>query len=302
MTARRATSLLLAVAQVSTGVYLIVYLYRWQWNRALITGILFLATEVLLIGRLVLQRLRSIEDRLAVPASPPDPAGAVAVHRTLVDLRPAPTDRFAWIRDAATSRTNVFLPVLLGAGVVASALAWAVETVARRTARPAMEHALVDALGPIAFPTAGFLAAPGPARPAPRRSPGRWIGLSVAAVAVVVGIGAGIDVVADATQTRPDRLERGVTTIVDVRLRGARASERPTAHAADLFAACRNVFSRDVPTAAVLDRGAGRVRVVLDSDIGRHGRERLEGCLQDTTIDRLQAVVTEVVTVPPPKG
>ena len=302
MTARRATSLLLAVAQVSTGVYLIVYLYRWQWNRALITGILFLATEVLLIGRLVLQRLRTIEDRLAVP--PPVTSAAPAdVHRTLVDLRPVPTDRFAWIRESATTRTNVFLPVLLGAGVLASALAWAVEAVARRTARPAMEHALVDALGPLAFPTGGFLATGSvPARSAPRRSPGAWAGLGIAAVVVVVGIGVAVDVVADATQTRPDRLEEGVTTIVDVHLRGARASERPEAHAADLFAACRSVFSRDVPTAAVLGRGGGRVRVVLDSDIGSYGRERLEGCLQDTTLDGLQAVVTEVIAVPPPRG
>lgn len=295
MSFRRATGILLGVAQVSTGAYLVVYLVRWQWNRALICGVLFIATEVLLIGRLVLQRLRSIEDRIdaRLPAD--------AVHRSLVETRPPPVDRFAWLREAST-RTNVFLPVLLGAGVLASALAWLVETVARRTARPALERSLVTALEPLALPSGGFLG-PAPAPAAARRSSGgQRLGLLLATLAVAVGIGLVVDVVADATQTRPDRLERGATTLIDLRFRGERAVADAGRQASNLMAACSPVFGRDIATLAVVASGGGRARVVLDADIGKHGATRLRGCLEDTTLDRIQATVVDLTKVPPPRG
>lgn len=295
MSVRRATGILLAVAQVSTGAYLAVYLFRWQWNRALICGVLFIATEVLVIGRLVLHRLRSIEHRLDVTV-PVDP-----VHRALVDTRPTPADRFAWMREAST-RTNVFLPVLLGAGVLASALSWLVETAARRTARPVVERSLVSSLASLSFPPGGFL---GPGRePTPvKPSSAPWrAGLLLATVGVAVGIGLVVDVVADATQTRPDRLDGGATTVVDLRFRGTQAVAEPERHASNLLAACSPVFDREVTTLAVVGRGDGRVRVVLDADLGEHGTTRLRGCIEDTTLDRVQARVVEIIEVPPPRG
>src|SRR5690606_27692531 len=108
------------------------------------------ATEVLIVGRLILQRLRAVEERLARLQS------SEGIRVRLVENRPEPADRFAWMRDAP-GRTNVFLPVLLGAGVLASAAAWAVEAVARRTARPVLERSLAAALAPLAFPDGGFV-------------------------------------------------------------------------------------------------------------------------------------------------
>ena len=65
-------------------------------------------------------RPRSARGRAAPPARHPHDA-----------LRPrGPT--FAWL--TRTDRSNVFIPVLLGAGAVLSALAWVVERVARATA------------------------------------------------------------------------------------------------------------------------------------------------------------------------
>jgi len=296
MNVRRATGLLLGVAQVSTGVYLVVYLVRWQWNRALICGVLFIATEVLIIGRMVLHRLRSLEGQLDATLS------AQSVQRSLVESRPPEIDRFAWLREAST-RTNVFLPVLLGAGVVASALAWLVETAARRTARPTLERSLVTAMAPLAFPPSGFLG-PAPPRVALARSSSapHWAGLLLATLVVAVGIGLLIDVVADATQRRPDRLDLGATTVVDMRFRGARAVADPERHASNLMAACSPVFGRPVPTLAVIPQGRGRARLVLDGDIGDQGATRLRGCLEDTTFAGVQASVVEFIEVPPPRG
>jgi hypothetical protein len=43
----------------------------------------------------------------------------------------------------------VFVPVLMGAGVIMSGLAWIVERVARRTARPALERGLAVHMAPL---------------------------------------------------------------------------------------------------------------------------------------------------------
>jgi hypothetical protein len=67
-------------------------------------------------------------------------AGSVS---TLRNPPPTPPRPFAWLD---RSQTNVFVPVLLGAGVVLSALAWVVDRVARLTAVPSMERGLVQKL------------------------------------------------------------------------------------------------------------------------------------------------------------
>ena len=292
MKPQRATSALLGVAMATTGVYLIVYLFRWQWNRALICGVLFVACEVLLLGRIILQRLRRLDERLSS-------LGEERVRARIVAARPEPKDRFEWLEESVT-RTNVFLPVLLGAGVLASAAAWVVENVARRTAGPALERSLAGSLGTLAFPAGGFLGeVPAPVRTG--MSP-RWrrAAFVVAAAAVAGGMAAGIDVLADATQTRQDQLVNDTTTVIDLEFRGARATADPTRHASDLVAVCTSQsFLREIPAMAVLDLGNAGARVLLAADLGDHGTDRMRGCLEDTTLEQIQASVVNVSELPP---
>ena len=292
MKPHQATSALLGVAMATTGVYLIVYLFRWQWNRALICGVLFVACEVLLLSRMILQRLRRLDERLSS-------LGEERVQARIVATRPEPKDRFAWLEESVT-RTNVFLPVLLGAGVLASAAAWAVENIARRTARPALERSLAGSLGALAFPTGGFLGeAPAPARTG---LPTGWrrAAFVLAAAAVAGGVTAGIDVVADATQTRQDQLVQDTTTVIDLEFRGRRATADPTRHASDLVAVCTSQsFVREIPATAVLDLGDTGARVLLAADLGDHGTDRMRGCLEDTTLEQIQASVVNLSELPP---
>jgi hypothetical protein len=159
MTARRLGLLALIVTLGASGWYVFVYLHRWEWNRALISGVIFIAAELALIGTLVLERLSRLERRLdeserrsAGLAARADPAVLDRVR----EGAPAPPEPFAWL----TKRPNdmsVFVPVLLGAGVVFSALAWVVERVARVTARPAAERSLARKLDTLALPPGGLL-------------------------------------------------------------------------------------------------------------------------------------------------
>jgi len=131
-----------------TALYFFVYLWRWEWNRALIAGLLFVATELAMATATVLRRLRALDGRL----SGPDPAVLARIRESA----PPPHDHFEWL-SGRSGQLGVFVPVLIGMGVVASGLAWLVERLARATASPAMERGLAARLGPLAWPARGLV-------------------------------------------------------------------------------------------------------------------------------------------------
>ena len=146
--AGRISGLLGATVLISTGLYFFVYLWRWEWNRALIAGVLFIATEVAVATAAVLRRLHRLDGRLATP----DPAVLARIRETA----PPPRDHFEWL-SPKSGRMGVFVPVLIGMGVVASGLAWLVERLARATAGPVMERGLAARLSPLAWPDGGLV-------------------------------------------------------------------------------------------------------------------------------------------------
>ena len=150
MTAGRIAKLLGGVVMATTALYFFVYLWRWEWNRALIAGVLFIATEVAMASATVLNRLHGLSSKLAAP----DPA----VLSRIREAAPAPRDHFEWL-SPKSGQMGVFVPVLIGMGVVASGLAWLVERLARSTAGPVMERGLAARLGPLAWPTNGLVPA-----------------------------------------------------------------------------------------------------------------------------------------------
>ena len=152
---RLARALLLAV-MVGAGGYLFVYLYRWEWNRATIAGIFLVAAEVAHATILVTERVAQL-------AIAPAGRGTVEIG-TLARLRetaPRPRQRFAWLTPTS-GQTSVFVPVLMGAGVVLSGLAWLVERIAQHTARPRLERGLARRLDALAIDAvAGLVPPPG---------------------------------------------------------------------------------------------------------------------------------------------
>jgi hypothetical protein len=132
------------ITLVATGTYTLVYLYRWEWNRALFTSVLFIAVEVGLALLLVLRRITRVEQRIETAASDP------AVLARLQEYAPH-REHFAWL-ERSMSQTGVFVTVLLGAGVLLSGASWLVDRMASRTAVPTLERGLVGRLRPAAFP------------------------------------------------------------------------------------------------------------------------------------------------------
>jgi hypothetical protein len=82
--------------------------------------------------------------------NPTEPLAARATLKHHVVTVP-PRDQFAWLR-ASQSRTSVFIPVLLGAGVILSGLAWMVERIARATGSADVDLSHSDILAPLFVP------------------------------------------------------------------------------------------------------------------------------------------------------
>jgi hypothetical protein len=140
---------------VVSGYYVLAYLYWWEWNRALVAGVFFLAIEAAIGVLVVLGRIDRLERRL-------ESEGRLASHRRTVDVlhsnAPPQADRFAWLDPKRSpNQLNVFVPILLGAGVLLSGAAWLIERAARMFATPTLERGLATQLDRLSVPPGGFL-------------------------------------------------------------------------------------------------------------------------------------------------
>lgn len=153
----RAVAWLVAVATlVAAAAYTVVSLARWEWNRALFFAIIFVAAEVALASALVLRRLARVEALVAdLPTERPGaPSSAWRALDATRDQARGEAVRFAWLRvDPAdvVGRTNVFVTLLVGGGVVLSGGAWLIDKLATRTVDPQRERRLGHDLDSIAY-------------------------------------------------------------------------------------------------------------------------------------------------------
>lgn len=132
---------------VASFAFMVVSLNRWEWNRALFFGLIFLIAEIALATALVLRRLSLLSAR----AAPDD-----EVLAAITDGRPPSRDRFAWMTRSSRD-LNVFITFLVGAGAIASAGAWLIDRVAGRTSVELAERRLARKLAPIGYPRGGFV-------------------------------------------------------------------------------------------------------------------------------------------------
>lgn len=149
------------ITLVVAGVYTMVSLARWEWTRALFFAIVFVAAEVMVVAAALFARLGRLEQELVElgrrPTSPPVPsrsASLQALRATRGDH-----DRFAWLRpdpEDVASRTNVFITLMVGGGVILSGGAWLLDKLASRTVDPRREASLGRQLDEIAYPR-GFV-------------------------------------------------------------------------------------------------------------------------------------------------
>ncbi len=148
-------------------------------------------------------------------------------------------------------------------------------------------------------PARALLPARGAARALPP-APGaaRALLLLLAVVALV----AGIDTLADLTQDRPDRVVPGSRSeiILEVSSRDRTGSDRLSAQG--LWGACQGTVRQRLVEPGVVELGAGRFLLTTEPSLGEHSWRRLQGCLEDATLDRVKAHVVAKRYVAPGPG
>jgi hypothetical protein len=294
------------VVLVASGVYVFLYLYRWEWNRALMAGVFFVAAEVALIGATVMTRLRAIEQHVGTaPGSGgvgSEPAAPRAVPGTQA-RRP-----FAWL-DEVGGGFGVFIPILLGAGVILSLVAWVVERLARYVTAPLADGGHIAAFGALDLPVAPL--APGPGDrdldlsldPGPEHGAarGRRLLHGLVVVGTVVLLLVGVGFLREAAESRPDAGEGGSTTLLlEVSTRETGSTTQQIVDA--LWIACRLRLPPDAELLSARVVGPGEAELVVAPSLGRTDHRKFVGCLEDAVLDRVVADVTAWQSSPTPAG
>jgi len=125
---------------------------------------------------------------------------------------------------------------------------------------------------------------------------------AVLVLVTVVAVVAGLDVLADMTQNRPDRIPAGSRSdiVLDVRHRSTGPAELRTAEG--LWGACQATVSQQLTEPGVVSVGDGRFLLSMSPAVGEHAWRRLQGCLEDMTIDRVRGHVVSKTDVVGPSG
>jgi hypothetical protein len=255
----------------------------------------FLAAEVAYIGsslRADVRRLAARVEALEALEAPVD--GRRSTARTTSGSRPARP--FDWLREATSGHMGVFVPVLLGAGVILSAAAFVVERIAGLLFGPGDDRSSGRrGSAELDLPPAGLLGPAGTRTTPGAQAAGRRRGVVRRVVAVVVlGVllAAVVDAVGDATQSRPSPRVTGASTVIELAVDQRRP--RPATEAAEALAvACHGTLHADSEFTDITALRADRVRLTVTPPLSELRRRRLFGCLQDATLDLVQAHVVD---------
>lgn len=258
-------ALLLVLA--GSGGYVLLYLYRWEWQRAIIAGIFFLSSLIVLSTILILRRLDRIERQGSASAPPMVVAGQPTEHPTT----------FAWLEPRDTY--GVFIPILLGFGVVVGIIAVAVERLASFVGGGAGVREL-------------------PLASTPRVEAAHVRGRRIAVGAVLVGLLVGLLIaLRSLTMYVPDPPRPGERDLtVSLSERRVDADVVPTTRA--LLDLCIAATAVPIREASVRGLDDTRARITLSPRLDEATQRRLNGCLEDAVLDRRLLDVTAVVDRP----
>lgn len=276
------------------GYYTVLYLTRWEWQRALISAALLIIVEVFLATVLLLTRLSRLEGRLEQ-----SDARVEEVRKRLEQTRDPVQNRFNWLASVdrtelnGTHRTFVFVPVLMVAGAALSGIAMVIQKVAGATARPGAERRLAGRLAALTAPPL-TATAPLESRPAvPPTRTGRKLLTLAAAVGGLLLVPVLWSALADATQTRAEEAPASASTTMVFRVEtyGDRSERAIQLAAQDLWETCRRSTAAANDSATLNRMNDGVYTGVIRPALPPHDVMRLRGCLQDANTNRTTAVV-----------
>ncbi len=291
---------LAAVILAVSGAYVVIDLARWEWNRAVISALVMVSALIVLVSMVLFRQLHRIEQRLESlehQAQRRDEADTLDTLRSTNSA--VASRRFRWL-ERPPDRLGVFVPVLLGAGVLLSLAAYLVERIAGVFAAATLDPQTARRLAPDLPLGSGLIPTePGPlAHTTVRR---RAVTAAVVALTVVVSLGA-VAVLRELTQTRPREVTAAGTTSIVLDIDQRRQSRPVAIVAEDLWGACRSRLPGAGELTAIIQLDGEHVEIEFDRALGRTGRTRITGCLEDHTLDLVRADVLAIESYPADDG
>jgi hypothetical protein len=116
----------------------------------------------------------------------------------------------------------------------------------------------------------------------------------VATVALLGALGGGTYLMMEATQNRPDARVPGSFTTVEFTVSTNGYHRGDAGAATALWAVCSATVGGHV--SAVPEADGGGWRATVEPAIGEHGENRLIGCIEDVTLDRVIGNVTSLTS------
>jgi hypothetical protein len=111
----------------------------------------------------------------------------------------------------------------------------------------------------------------------------------------------GVDLLADLTQDRADRVVPGSRSEILLDLRSRDRGGSALLSAQGLWGACQGTVHHRLSEPGVVEISDGRFQLFTEPALGEHSWRRLQGCLEDTTLDKVKAhVVSKRDIAPPP--
>ena len=114
---------------------------------------------------------------------------------------------------------------------------------------------------------------------------------AVIALVAVAGMVMAIDFLADLTQDRPDRVLPGSRSEVVLEVRSRDRTGSTLMSAQGLWGACQGTVYQRLAEPGVTEVSDGRFQLQTEPALGEHAWRRLQGCLEDATLDRVKGHV-----------
>jgi hypothetical protein len=118
-------------------------------------------------------------------------------------------------------------------------------------------------------------------------------------LAAAIAVSMGVDALADLTQDRPDRVLPGTRSEIVLDVQSHDRGGSALLSAQGLWGACQGTVRHRLAEPGVTEVADGRFRLVTVPALGEHSWRRLQGCLEDTTLDKVKAHVVSKRDISP---
>lgn len=118
-------------------------------------------------------------------------------------------------------------------------------------------------------------------------------------LAAAIAVSMGVDALADLTQDRPDRVLPGTRSEIVLDVQSHDRGGSALLSAQGLWGACQGTVRHRLAEPGVTEVADGRFRLVTVPALGEHSWRRLQGCLEDTTLDKVKAHVVSKRDIAP---